>query len=322
MKSEEGNGPESRSREENLKSVGMACLKTMVLLERGYGIPYLLRILRGGENAYWKNPDPREFETFGEFSEKSPDYLRHSLHHLVGFDLIAPRLPDYNVLEITDKGLAWLENPTDLMVMGQSLRFSAKERLVRNRLSEFRRVRSEEEFIEPYKLFTDYTLDRIMIEKPEDIAQLAEVPGMSLHRAEIYGPSIMSVIKEGIAEWKGIQKARLQTRVRGPVYREARRRIRNGESFAQITREMGRSPRAVLRYIVDLASLDMVPLKHWIEKQIEGSTLHRAVEYFTNSEAPTLKEAFKTLGIDYDTLSLCRIYAEHVMEKASMKVSA
>lgn len=317
MKREEGKAPQKASAEktENLKSVAIEILKTMVLLERPYGPDYLIRILRGIESAYYKVPDPREFETFGALNKYSQDFLRLSLQHLVLNRLIAPRKPEFAVLEITDLGRDWLGKPRAIMVPRDGLRSTVHEVYLRRMLHAFRTTRAESDGIPTYKIFTSYTLDRLVIEKPDCLEALSVVPGMNPFRAELYGNGILSIILEHRDSFAEHRRAQLLAKVDHPKYVYVKRQLAQNRSVAEIAKLMGLTVTTIYRYMTDLADADQLNLKNWIESQVDAKTLHKGSDFFQRVKNPTLKAAFETLGLDYDTLKLCRMYVSRYSQQ-------
>ena len=310
MKREDGNGRRNASSgsEENLKPMGVAFLKTMLLLEKPFGPDYLIRILRGEESAFWKAPDPREFETYGVLRRKSWDYLRLVLQHLVVEQLVAPRMPDFNVMEITEAGQEWLDRPRDIPVLKTSLRSSVQEIYLRRLLQDYRKNRAEEEGIKSYNVFTAYTLDRLVIEKPDCLQALADVPGMSHFRAEVYGAGILSILDEYRDSFAIHQKAKLKERVTQKKYQYVKRQLLQDRSVTEIAKLMGLTPATIYRYMGDLADAEEFNFEDWVESNVDSKKLHKGMDFFRRVKNPTLKSAFESLGIDYNTLHLCKMY--------------
>ena len=64
----------------------------------------------------------------------------------------------------------------------------------------------------------------------------------------------------------------------------------------------------MVHYLCDLHEIGHVDMVLWIEKNISSKSLFKGVEYFNRVQAPTLKEAYSTLGLDYNTLRFAWLY--------------
>jgi hypothetical protein len=325
MKSAAGKGrPEAgRSYDENLTPAITIYLKTLVLLQRGFGQSYLTRIVRGDDGfEFWKSPDPRAFETFGKLATREWDFCILVLHVMVAHELVEVNEPGFNVFVISEKGRAFLENPYDLYEPKKNLRYSRYEKYLRGQLTEYRRQCSASNGIPVWEILPEYTLDRITIEKPSSVDALEEIPGMVYFRMQSIGAGLLSVMQESVPDFKVHEVERITELAKTGQYQVAKEALSRNSNVAGVARDMGCDPGRAFYYVECLAIAEQVNLKKWIEKQVDASTLYRGSEYFLKAKEPGLSEGFRTLGIDYDTLKLCRIYSLYVTPDVPTAVSA
>lgn len=314
---------ERRSTDVNVTPAILTYLQTMVMLERPYGQGYLRRIAQGDtEYNFWKTPDPRQFDTFGALATKDWDYLILVLHLMASHELVEMKDPAFNVFDITSAGSEFLDNPYDIYEPKKNLRYSRYEKFLRGQLVKFRRARADAEGIPIWDVLPEFTIDRLALEKPQTVEELSEVVGMAYFRVQSVGAGILSVILESRDDFEVYEKARITELVKKPTYQNAKSALKRNANIAGVAREMGCNTQKAFHYAESLAQAEEVNLKHWIEKQVDASTLFRGAEYFLKTHSPYLREGFRTLGIDYDTLKLCRLYALYVTPEAPKAIPA
>jgi hypothetical protein len=312
-----------RSYDENVTPAILAYLQTMVLLGKPFGQGYLTRILGGDtEYGFWKSPDPRQFETFGALAVRDWDYRILVLHLMVSHELLEIKDPACNVYEMTAAGSEFLISPYDIYEPKRNLFYIRYEKFLRRQLSNFRKARAESEGIAIYDVMPEFTIDRLTLEKPKNVEDLSEVMGMAYFRVQAIGSGILSVILEAEDDFKASEKLRIIDLVKKPTYQNAKSALNRNSSVAGVAREMGCDLQKAFYYAECLAIAEQVNLKQWIEKQVDASTLFRGAEYFLKTASPNLSEGFRTLGIDYDTLKMCRLYAMYVTPEVSEAIPA
>lgn len=314
---------ERRSTDVNVSPDFTSYLQTMVNLGRPFGQGYLRRIAAGDtEYRFWKEPDPRQFDTFGALAARDWDYLVLILHLMVSHDLVQIKGPTFNVFEITEAGTDFLNDPYDIYEPKRDLYYTRYEKFLRSQLMKFRLARAESEGLPFWEILSEFTIERLTIEKPQTVEELSDVSGMAYFKVQAVGAGILSVIMESEADFVAYEKARLNELVKKPTYQFAKSALKRNSNIAGVAREMGCNLQRAFYYAEILARTEEINLKHWIEKQVDASTLFRGTEYFLKTQSPNLSEGFRTLGIDYDTLKLCRLYAVYVTPEASEPVPA
>lgn len=317
MKRVEGKNttPMTSRREVNLQPVAIDVLKTLLLLNRRYGINYISRILLGFSSRFWKSDEHPVLETYGACRGKSREYVKLVIHRLVEEGFIEPARPNCATLQITEAGEAYLAAPSDIIVPRNKLTFSSYETYLQVKLREFRRVRAEEDQQEIWYIFGEYTLDQLTFRKPDSFKALAEVPGMNNYKAEAYGAGILAVFNEAHATFAELRRAALLKRVQNRRYQFVKKLWLDAQSAETISDEVGLTVGTVRRYIRDLHIAGEIDLRPWIEDRIDKKDLFKGAEYFRTVAKPRLKEAFTTLGLDYETLRLCQLYVTKVHSK-------
>ena len=297
-------------------------LKTTLLLEEAFAANYLINILRG-KQEFLREEVHANFETFGSLKGRSGDYLRNVIHVLVQRDYLSIREGISGKLTITEKGCAFLDHPEEIEVKKRDLRMSTYDYML---LSELRKLRKElvkQESKPAFRIFTDYTLDRIIDEKPLDLVSLKLVPGFGDFKANRFGPAILRVVQQVMDRKQEDDAIRLLKKVRRPSYQNVKALFESGMGEEEIARKRMVKPQTIRTTLLDLDRAGEIDLRPWIEDTVAPEVLEKGREYFQQAEQTRLKDAYEALGLDYDTLRLCRLYVSKVsLRQEELKVAS
>ena len=85
-----------------------------------------------------------------------------------------------------------------------------------------------------------------------------------------------------------------------------------GFTVEQIASQHELKTGTIQHYLLTLHQAGEIDLIPWIKDQLSTEELEKGSRYFQQHENPKLSQAFADLGLDYDTLRLCRLYvAKH-----------
>lgn len=296
----------------DLQPVAMDVLKTVLLLDKPFGINYSLRILRG-ENAFdWKDPQHKALETFGAQSTYGKTKLYQMVIYLINQGFLALKDVRFGSISITEKGKAFLDNPHPLEVAFNLFKTDIFDRVLMDRLRTFRKEISEQEEKPPYEIFTDYVLHCMVSEKPEDLLGLKKLPGLGNYKVERYGYALLNIIKEIKSERADEARGRLMAKALAPSSQEIKKAFESGLSLEAIARQREVKPQTVQQTLVTLHQAGEIDIRPWIETHVEKESLQKGKTFFETHDNPRLTEAYEALGLDYDTLRLCRLYVNKV----------
>ena len=296
------------SKEENLKVLTTQILKTMILLGKPYGQNYLINVLIGNPDTTYRDLSHTKLETFGSMPSYVANRLACVIHYLVDAGLIETNAPACNVLKPTDAGKAWLDDPQDLMAHSARMSFTGLEIYLRKALRGHRNETSKLTGTESWAIFTDYTLDRIVLNKPLSLEYLLRIPGFSSAKCEKFGAGIIGVVQNVLENYDDFRRQTLLQQSKGPGYQTVKKMFTDNFTLPEIARVATLKVDTVVKYLCDLHEIGQVDMVPWIEKNISSKSLFKGVEYFTKVQSPTLKEANSTLGLDYNTLRFAWLY--------------
>lgn len=311
MKSVEGTvaAQGSDRREMNLKLQATLILQTLSAMGKAYGPTYLAQFLTSDRHLVYRHVSHQDIETRGKLARLEVEQVLPVIHYLVDAGLLIPSSPECNAVELTQSGRAWLEEPQDLLVDRERVRFSQFERLLRSALRDHRRQLAETHELKPWQILTDYTMDRIVLIKPLSLDALRNVPGLDLARCERYGVGIVEVVQNIIAHYEDFVQASRMVKITRGSYPQVKQLFLDGVTVNEMARLCGIKPGTVCSYLRELHLANAIDLIPWIEATLNKKALFKASEYFERVQGANLKEGYHILGLDYETLLFARLYA-------------
>lgn len=306
--------------ETNLRVVAVEVLKTLLLLDQNYGINYIARLLRGEKSKFKNNPEHLAFETFGSCPKYSHYDLRLVIQELVLKGFVDPVDSTFSTVQITARGRAYLDNPGAILVDAVSVRLTVGELYLLRKFGEYRSEKAVELEVMPFEIFNDFSLDRLVKDRPTEINDLKLIPGMTHEKADLYGEDLLQIVEESIANWNEIRLKGILRKSKHETHQRVFRMYQNTQDIHEISRTIGIAEITVKLYLGHFHQLGEIDLTGDLENWVDAGTLHRGSEYFRRVARPTLKEAARSLGMDIFTAQLCMAYAAEVpitLEKAS-----
>ncbi|MCB9231682.1 MAG: helix-turn-helix domain-containing protein [Bacteroidia bacterium] len=301
-------------------------LKTMTTYEKPQGLRNNVRILSGDPTV---GEDWQALEGFGYFKDHAWGICRNHFSVMINLGLIEATDKFAQTIKPSVQGMAFLEKPTETMVWASKIRYNRGRAQLEVTLRRIRDEFATETGQPPYKIIPGYTMDRLLWELPDTEAKLRKIPGMDLFRADNLGVEILQAIADHIHEKEEI-KAKMASgepfeRVSSPIQEEraavVSRYFKEGWNVGEIAREMELKESTIYNYLEKLHQEGVIDMRPWIEENVDSKVLYKGAEFFRQAETPELKAAFQVLGIDYNTLKLCRLYvAEHRREEMQIAV--
>ena len=295
----------------DLQQEAQLVLEAVAELEGKYGIGYLMQVLQG-ETKWFRNPSHVTLSTLGTLADSSRDRLRNLIHFLTNEDYLKVKDQRFGTLGLTEKGEEFLAMPREITARKQDLTSSRHDKLLAVALRKLRMSLAESEGKPPFRIFTDLTLQHLIQEKPTDLFGLKLIPGIGDYKANRYGPPILNTIEEVKEQMAQAAQLDLLKRIRRPSYQFVKGRFEAGQTVDQIAEERDVKLITVQRMLLDLYKAGELDLREWIEAQVAESDLEKGTEYFRQDANARLRHAYETLGLDYETLRMCKLYVARV----------
>jgi len=292
----------------NIKEETSLILKTVVLLDQKCGLNYVSNILRGRDNFGLKDETHSQFETFASMKGKHSDRIRNLINYLLRKHFLQVTNARFGSLGITTKGEEFLSYPGDVIVKARELQTSPYDKRLLLSLRKLRAELALEENKPPFRIFTDYTLGRVVDDKPRDVSELKMIPGFGDYTANRFGPAILAVIHEVLIQKAADDKARFFKKIHSGAHQEVKSLFEAGSSLEEIAQLRSVKPMTVENYLCNLHKAGEIDLRPWIEERLAKHLLEKGSNFFRASPSAGLKKAHEILGIDYEILKLCKLY--------------
>lgn len=299
----------------NLKEEALMMLSMMQATGQKYSANYLIRLLKGDDRYEPRDPAHLEVTGYGALPEAYPDQLRNLLRYFQREGLIEPQNSMYGILTLTPQGEQFLAEPTDLWATYRSLRLQEFELRLLMELRDLRRNLAQQEGKAPFRIFTDYMLQRLIEEEPRTATDLQMIPGFGPYKANRYGPPVLQVINHVHQQKEEAKRLQLAKKVHNSSHQAVKAMFEAGLSEVEIAEKRRIKPATVRSMLLNLHRAKEINLTPWIEQELDQATLEKGAAYFRQHQNPRLKAAYETLGLDYDVLRLCRLYVAEVSSK-------
>ncbi|MBX7241076.1 MAG: HRDC domain-containing protein [Bacteroidia bacterium] len=296
----------------NIKPVAVAVFKTITLLKRNYGINYITRIVKGDNRFEWKEEIHTQLETFGVL-RNFPDYkIKNIINWLMMNHYLCTTNLEYGTLGLSEKAHQTMETEDALWVSNWELSMHTERRITLDSLKALRKSLSVSEKKPVFQVFTDYTLQMLLNTMPETMTDLKSIQGMNEGLCDKYGHLILRTITNAKKQAEmEIREKRIE-KVKGVDYQSVKELINEEKKIERVIEKTGFSKDRILKIMKDLHETGEMDVKPFIEKNIKPKDLHKATEFFRQTNNPKLKTAYETLGLDYETLRMCRLYISDV----------
>lgn len=283
-------------------------LETVQKLENRYGSGYVIDVLRGETRFGLKSEGHQQLATYGKLQGSSGDYLRRMVKLLVKEGYLFITNPRFGTIGISAQGEEYLKEPTVLGVSRRAMNESAFIREVRKRLKVIRKELADLEQKPSFRVFTNHCLEEMIQAKPTTLSMLMEIPGIGHYKANKYGPAILACFEEVERQMADYYHDQRMRKAATPSHQAVKAMFEAGLSVAEIAERRKVKASTITQTLDTLHRTGEIDLKPWIERSVPSDDLEKGTNWFENNTTPRLKMAYEELGLDYDTLRLCKLY--------------
>lgn len=299
----------------NIMPDAKAVFKTILLLDQRFGINYLTQILKGHTRFPLKNALHEKLETFGSLKHLTEQKIKSMIAWLLEQQYIYTTNFDYGTLGLTPKGKERLASDLAWNIHSWTFNRKTEDWVLEDALKSLRKSMAVMENKAPYEIFTDYTIQTIVREKPIHITELKSIPGITDAFSDKYGQVVLRAVKNAGQDAERILHENLLKRVQAPAYQSVKTMFQSGFSLKEMIKSTSKTLNDIVKILTDLHKAEEINLKSFIEQNIDAKSLHKATTFFQETDEPRLKVAYETLGLDYETLRLCKLYVADVKKQ-------
>ncbi|MFP4564590.1 MAG: DNA helicase RecQ [Spirochaetia bacterium] len=185
-------------------------LSAMARTKEGFGINYIIDLLRGADTEKIRSRGHQNLKTYGAGKGKSTAWWRGIVNELIGQQMIYRDTESYNVLRMTESGRRTLfgKDPFFISETGTAEKREEKpasalfgetgpiDKPLVKKLKNLRTEIARENNVPPYIVFSDKTLREMAAVKPESSEELLTVSGVGEKKLDAYGPRFLALIRE------------------------------------------------------------------------------------------------------------------------------
>lgn len=186
-------------------------LSCVYRLERGYGVKYVVDVLRGVENERIKASSHDKLSTFGIGVDKSQDEWSAIFRQLIHRGFLEQDIANYSVLKLTATARPLLQGKVELELAKPRPKAKKKDKTRKGKhfdlpydetlfekLRILRKQLADDLDVPPYIVFGDATLVGMAQLKPTDETSMLEVSGVGKMKFERFGETFLKVIQEDV----------------------------------------------------------------------------------------------------------------------------
>ena len=303
------------ARREDLQQELITLLQSVLLVEEKYGANYLMRLLRGERKYLNISAGHTQLPVFGAFRSHTFDRIRQLIRYAIQRDWICITHPLFGFLGLTESGKAFLMQPESVPVRKGRLRSTLLEKMLSISLRQLRFELARAEALPPYRIYTDQTLQALVKHRPSDLETLQQVPGMGDFHCNRYGATILMCIERVLRQYEHKLAEHTLKRAAQPAQQEVQALFESGFELEEIATKRKVKETTVIRSLENLHRARKLNLQEWVEENVDQQTLHSAGQWFQANRHAPLREAYEALGLDYETLRLCRLYVDKLHQE-------
>jgi len=294
----------------NLEEMVSSVLKTVSLTGGRYGKRYIIHLLICPEGLQFRKPWHGTIETIGALRSVYGYRVKGLVCYLIRKGMLSQSTGLYPLLRLTRRGREFLEQPVELAKPGERVLPEGSEYRLMYRLRLLREQLSIQLKLPLEDVLSDASLHHLVLTQPESKMQLLGIHGIGPWKLERFGDRILKVI--GLFQER--EKTRAVTRMLKTVTRPSLQQVKvlfeEGLDTEAIALRKGIRMTTVQGYLERLHMCGQIDLRPWIETRVDRKTLHRSAQFFREAADTRLRTAHEVLGLDLETLRLCRLYVQ------------
>ena len=301
---------------------------------------HLANILAGEVNSIIKSYHHDKLELFGAGKDHSIRFWSAVIHQGLVLHLLHKDIESYGLLFVTEAGLAFLENPYELMLTedrefaegedddediaanAAAARGGGGDAQLLAMLKDLRRDVARKKGLQPWVIFSDPSLDDMSIMYPVTFDELKNCQGVGDGKARKFGKEFIELIARYVEE----------NEIERPDDFVMKSIVNKSVNKVHIIQSIDR--KMPLDDIADSKGLDMEELlneietivfsgtklniDYYISQTLDEDIIDDIYDYFREeAESDSLEDAMKELGDDYDELEVRLVRIKFLCEVAN-----
>lgn len=299
-------------------------LETIVAMKQGFKAKDIVDVLVGENTSQTKLYRHDQLEQFGQGSDHDELYWKAVLRQGVFDNLLYKVVEQYGILQLTNAGYDFINNPYDIMVscdhdytesannddddlLGDAASGDAAgDEILYAILKDLLKDMAKRADLPPYVIFEDRSLKDMTIQYPCNIEEMSHCTGVGVNKAQKYGQQFAHLIKQYVEDNEierpqdiivrgtGSQKS---TKNKIYIIKSLDRRM----SFEDIARGIGLKMDDLLSLMEDIISSGTkLNVDYYIDEFVDPDHMDDLMNYWQESESPSLQDAYEEFADEPD----------------------
>jgi ATP-dependent DNA helicase RecQ len=293
-------------------------LETILAVKEKFKADHIANILAGKVTSAIKSYKHHKLEFFGIGEDKDEKFWNMVIRQALIAKFLVKDIENYGLLKLTDKGMAFLENPTSFMLAedhdyadttDEENAFGARTAAVDDELfsilKDLRKKISKQKDVPPFVIFQDPSLEDMAIQYPVTVDELQNISGVGTGKAQRYGKEFVEIIKKYVEEKEIIRP--LDMVVKSVVNKSGIKvyiiqSIDMKRPLEDIAEAKGLEMNELITEIEAIVNYGTrINLDYYIDMVIDEERQHDIYSYFREeAESDSLEEAIVELGNEFE----------------------
>lgn len=291
---------------------------------------HIVSILMGELTSDVRTYKHNKLEVFGKGSERSDKFWSAVIRQTIVAGFINKEIESYGVLQVTEKGRKFLEEPVSFLVLkehdyegdnsdeeddiltgkGGS---TAVDDVLFAMLKDLRRTIAKQKNVPPFVVFQDPSLEDMAIQYPVSIKELNSITGVGSGKADRFGKPFVDLIAKYVEE-NGIDRPQ-DLVIRSVVNKSGAKvqiiqNIDRKLSLESIGKAQGKSVNDIIAEIESIVSSGTrINIDYAINEILDEDNQEEIFDYFRGAESDSITDAYHEFDGAYseEELRLMRI---------------
>jgi ATP-dependent DNA helicase RecQ len=266
------------------------------------------------------------------FDEK---YWMALLRQVLVEGFLSKDIETYGIVKITEKGLAFIENPSSFMmsedheyneagdeaIVSASKSAGVIDEVLMGMLRDLRKKASKKLGVPPFVIFQDPSLEDMALKYPISVPELINIHGVGEGKAKKYGSEFVELINRYVIDNEIVRPDDLVVKSTGLNSANKLYIIQNVDrklSLDDIAKAKGLTMEALLKEMEQIVySGTKLNIKYWIDDMLDDDQQEEIHDYFMESTTDKIEDALKEFEGDYDIDELRLMRIKFISEVAN-----
>lgn len=310
-------------------------LKAVQETKQLYKSKEIVLALLGKINAVIKSYKTDNCKIFGAGKDFDDKFWMALLRQVLVSGFVTKDIESYGVIKLTEKGEAFLQNPTSFMMTedhnydensDDSIHTNTKtvnvaDEILIGMLKDLRKRVAKKMEVPPFVVFQDPSLEDMALKYPITLDELSNVHGVSEGKAKKYGKDFITLIKTYVEENDILRPDDLVVKSTGAnsamklfIIQSVDRKLALTDIAATKSLDMDSLLKEMEQIVYSGTKLN---INYWVDDLLDEDQQEEIKDYFMDAKDDSIKSALKEFDGDYDIEELRLMRIKFISEVAN-----